>query len=555
MHTRVLTIWLVLLLGLLLASSSSPAIAAEQAKLTAGDAAAGDQFGFSVSVSGDTAVVGAVFDDDNGTNSGLAYVFVRDAAGVWSQQAKLPASDGAAFDNFGSAVSVSGNTAVVGALNDGDAGSSSGSAYIFERDQGGVDNWGQVAKLTASDAAAFDRFGFSVSVSGDTAVVGAVFDDDAGSGSGSAYIFERSGTVWTEQAKLTASDAATGDLFGRSVSVSGDTAVVGAVFDDDAGSSSGSAYIFERDAGGENNWGQVKKLTASDPAAGDRFGRGVSVSGDTAVVGARFDDDAGGDSGSAYVFGPDTTPPDTTITSALDGDGDVVTDGGSTDSSSITFTFEGTDNVGVAGFECSLDGAAFASCTSPETQSGLATGSHNFQVRAIDTAGNVDSTPASFIWTIDVIPPETSISLAIDGDGDAVTNGATVSTSITFTFEGTDNVGVASFDCSLDGAAFASCTSPETLGGLATGSRNFQVRAIDTVGNVDLTPASFTWTVLTPEEAIQLLINDVTDLVTDVTLNQGQGQALTGTLGGRYDNWSWTMSRRQSSNSRRSSVR
>ena len=244
MHTRVLTIWLVLLLGLLLASSSSPAIAAEQAKLTAGDAAAGDRFGRSLSVSGDTAVVGAHLDDD--------------------------------------------------------AGSSSGSAYIFERDQGGGGNWGQAAKLAAIDAAAGDQFGFSVSVSGDTAVVGAVFDDDAGSGSGSAYIFERSGTVWTEQAKLTASDAAAFDQFGRSVSVSGDTAVVGAVFDDDNGTNSGLAYVFVRDAAGV--WSQQAKLPASDGAAFDNFGSAVSVSGNTAVVGALNDGDAGSSSGSAYIF-------------------------------------------------------------------------------------------------------------------------------------------------------------------------------------------------------------------------------------------------------------
>ena len=100
------------------------------------------------------------------------------------------------------------------------------------------------AKLTASDAAAGDAFGFSVAVSGDTAVIGAIFDDDAGSFSGSAYVFTRSGTTWTEQAKLTASDGAWGDLFGNSVAISGDTLLVGAYGDDDLGDGSGSAYVF-----------------------------------------------------------------------------------------------------------------------------------------------------------------------------------------------------------------------------------------------------------------------------------------------------------------------
>jgi len=138
-----------------------------------------------------------------------------------------------------------------------------------------------------------------VSVSGDTAVVGANSDSNAGFDSGSAYVFTRSGATWTEQAKLTASDAAASDSFGRSVAVSGDTAVVGAVGDDDGGFTSGSAYVFTRSGA---TWSQQAKLTASDAAAQDFFGTSVSVSGDTAVVGADRDDDAGFDSGSAYVF-------------------------------------------------------------------------------------------------------------------------------------------------------------------------------------------------------------------------------------------------------------
>ena len=267
----------------------------QQAKLTAGDAASDDQFGFSVAVSGETAVVGAFGDDDGGASSGSAYVFVRSGA-AWTQQAKLTADDAAASNFFGSSVAVSGETAVVGAFGDGDAGSFSGSAYVFVRSGAA---WTQQAKLTASDAAAFDQFGFSVAVSGETAVVGAFFDDDGGSDSGSAYVFVRSGAAWTQQAKLTASDAAEGDNFGRSVAVSGETAVVGASANDDAGSNSGSAYVFVRSGAA---WTQQAKLTASDAAEGDNFGRSVAVSGETAVVGASANDDAGSNSGSAYVF-------------------------------------------------------------------------------------------------------------------------------------------------------------------------------------------------------------------------------------------------------------
>ena len=152
--------------------------------------------------------------------------------------------------------------------------------------------WSEQQKLTASDAAWNDDFGTSVALSGDTAVVGAPFDDDAGSASGSAYVFVRSGTRWSQQQKLTASDAAPNDDFGLAVALSGDTAVVGAIGDDDAGRVSGAAYVFVRSG---TRWSEQQKLTASDAAAGIRFGNSVAVSGDTAVVGAYADD-------SAYVF-------------------------------------------------------------------------------------------------------------------------------------------------------------------------------------------------------------------------------------------------------------
>ena len=267
----------------------------EQAKLTASDAAAGDYFGYIVSISGDTAIVGAYNDDDDGSSSGSAYIFTRSGS-TWTEQAKLTASDAAAGDYFGRAVVVSGDTAIVGAYTDDDDGSNSGSAYIFARSGS---SWTEQAKLTASDAAAGDNFGFALEVSGDTAIIGAFNDDDDGSNSGSAYIFTRSGSTWTEQAKLTASDAAAGDYFGRAVSVSGDTALAGAFGDDDDGSDSGSAYIFTRSG---STWTEQAKLTASDAAAGDYFGRSLATLENVSLIGSMRSDGAGADSGAAYVF-------------------------------------------------------------------------------------------------------------------------------------------------------------------------------------------------------------------------------------------------------------
>ncbi len=270
----------------------------EQQKLTASDGAASDRFGVSVGVSGDTAVVGTVFGDGAIANQGSAYVFVR-AGTTWSQQQKLAASDGSADDRFGISVAVSGDTVAVGANGD-DVGTNAaqGSAYVFMR-LGTI--WSQQQKLTASDGGANHDFGYSVAVSGDVSVVGASAGFGTTLGSGSAYVFARSGTTWSQQQKLTASDGVNGDSFGIAVAVSGDTAMVGA-FSDDVGTNAnqGSVYAFVR-AG--TSWSQQQKLTASDGAANDLFGISLAISGDTAVVGAYSDDvGANTDQGSAYVF-------------------------------------------------------------------------------------------------------------------------------------------------------------------------------------------------------------------------------------------------------------
>jgi hypothetical protein len=261
-----------------------------EAKLLASDGAEGDYFGLFVSIDGDTALIGAGCDDDNGINSGSAYIFIRNGT-TWSQQSKLLTSDGAEGDYFGT-VSIDGNTALIGAWND----DNSGSAYIFIRNG---TTWSQQSKLLASDGATDDFFGWSVSIDGDTALIGAHGDDDNGVDSGSAYIFIRNGTTWSEQAKLHASDGTEGDYFSYSVSIDGDTALIGTRDDDDNGINSGSAYIFIRNG---TTWSQQTKLHASDGTEGDRFGRSVSIDGDTALIGAWGDDNNGDYSGSAYIF-------------------------------------------------------------------------------------------------------------------------------------------------------------------------------------------------------------------------------------------------------------
>jgi hypothetical protein len=277
------------------------------AKLTASDGAADDHFGYSVSMSGDYAIVGAYGDDDNGTESGSAYLFEKPGTG-WSnmtETAKLTASDGAADDRFGYSISISGDYAIVGAEYDDDNGTESGSAYIFKKPVAGWANMTQTAKLTASDGALGDWFGYSVSISGDYAIVGTLLDDDNGLNSGSAYLFEKPVAGWanmTETAKLTASDGGILHRFGISVSISGDYAIVGARGDDDNGIASGSAYLFEKPGTGWANMTETAKLTASDGAPNDQFGNSVSISGDYAIVGANFDDDNGTESGSAYSY-------------------------------------------------------------------------------------------------------------------------------------------------------------------------------------------------------------------------------------------------------------
>ena len=278
------------------------------AKLTASDGAAYDDFGDSVSISGDgtTVVVGANQSDSGGR--GAAYVFTEPGSGGWastSTAAELTASDGVAYDDFGGSVSINGDgtTVVVGA-NQSDSGGS-GAAYVFtEPGSGGWAGTNTAAELTASDGAGGDDFGYSVSINGDgtTVVVGA--DQSGSGGNGVAYVFTKSGSVWSQTAELTASDGAAYDGFGSSVSISGTTVVVGAPYATVDNSGQGAAYVFTKPgSGGWANTSTAAKLTASDGVAGDYFGGSVSISGNTVMIGA-WDATIGGNSGqgAAYLF-------------------------------------------------------------------------------------------------------------------------------------------------------------------------------------------------------------------------------------------------------------
>jgi hypothetical protein len=294
-------------------------------KLISPDGKPHDAFGYSVSVDGNTAFVGAWFDNGTQDLSGSVYVFIHSSR-LWTLQQKIFAPD---ITDFGLSVSVSGDAALIGAggaayiyarngtqwyqvtkLTSSDTSfgrevSLSGDTAIIGEDFGEKSyvfrcvnsTWNQEAILTASDQEPNDFFGTDVSIDGDTALVSSLQDEDNGVGSGSAYVFVRNGTIWTQQTKLLPSDGKPMDWFGWSVEIKGDTAFIGAPTygHDDPG----FVYVFTRNG---TLWTQQQKLLSSDGVDGDRFGCSISLSGDIALIGAYFHDHMGYDSGSAYIF-------------------------------------------------------------------------------------------------------------------------------------------------------------------------------------------------------------------------------------------------------------
>ena len=313
-------------------------LALQQAQLTAADGAAGDRFGWRVAISGDSALVGVPGADVGGNlDQGSAYVFVR-SGGAWSLQTKLTAADGAASDEFGHDVALDGDMALVGAAGD-DVGSNidQGSAYVFVRSGS---SWSQQALLTAADGAANDWFAQAVALDGDRAVVGA-YGDDVGSNidQGSASVFVRSGSTWSQQQKLTVADGAANDWFGYSVALSGNSALVGAP-GDDVGSNreQGSASVFVRSG---STWSRQAKLTGTAGAApADFFGEGaVALDGGRALVGAPWGDvGSNRDQGSAYVFALEGAP----VTSASRS---PLANAAGWNRTAVTVTLSATDDV------------------------------------------------------------------------------------------------------------------------------------------------------------------------------------------------------------------
>jgi fibronectin type 3 domain-containing protein len=287
-------------------------------KLVALDAQEGDNFGISVALSGDYAIVGSFWEDggdgDPMTNAGAAYVFKRTGDNTWDTGTKLVAPYPQAGDEFGISVALSGDYAIVGARQEdgggGDPMTNAGAAYVFKRTD---DSWDAGTKLVAPDTQARDQFGVSVALSGDYAIVGAYYED-GGDGNplayaGAAYVFKRTGdNTWDTGTKLVAHDAQAGDEFGGSVALNGDYAIVGA-FEEDGGdgdpmTNAGAAYVFKRT--GDNTWDTGTKLVAHDAQAGDSFGTSVALSGNYAIVGANRENGGDGNpmrsAGAAYVF-------------------------------------------------------------------------------------------------------------------------------------------------------------------------------------------------------------------------------------------------------------
>ena len=268
----------------------------EETKLLPAEGAPEQAFGSSVTVSGNIALIGARRDDENGDNSGSAYIFRFDGS-KWIEETKLLPSDGTSGDEFGSSVAISGDLAIVGAEWKDLVGPDMGAAYVFRFDGA---NWNQEKQLLPTDLASthHDHFGYSVAISGESALIGAPYHEGTGNNSGLVYAYRFDGSDWIEEARLLPADIAAGDFFGISVAISRNVAVMGASSNGAMGVT-GSAYVYRFNG---SNWLEETKLLPSDGAADDMFGWSVSASSETLVIGARDDDDNGSKSGSAYVF-------------------------------------------------------------------------------------------------------------------------------------------------------------------------------------------------------------------------------------------------------------
>ena len=513
----------------------------QQAYLKASQVTAGDNFGISVAVSGDTVVVGAYLEDSSttGVNStpdesvsgaGAAYVFVRSGT-TWTQQAYLKASQVTATDTFGISVAVSGDTVVVGAyLEDSsttgvdstpnESALDAGAAYVFVRSG---TTWSQQAYLKASQVTAADQFGISVAVSGDTVVVGARNEDssttgvastptESASNAGAAYVFVRSGTAWSQQAYLKASQVTASDRFGWSVAVSGDTVVVGAYGEDssttgvnstpdESAADAGAAYVFVRSG---TTWSQQAYLKASQVTAGDLFGYSVAVSGDTVVVGAIQEassttgvnstpNELASNAGAAYVFtglgvATVTTPTSASIaaTSATLG-GNVTSDGGATiTATGIVYAPTATNTnpqIGGTGVT-DLAGLATTGVFTVSASSLTAGTAYTYTAYATTSAGTVYSNTGIFTTAATSPGAPTSVSAALGN----------TQVTVSFTAPASDGgAAITSYTVtSTPGSLTATgASSPITITGLTNGtSYTFTVTATNSAGTGSASSAS-----------------------------------------------------------------
>jgi len=461
----------------------------QQQELTASDGAPDDWFGNSVAVDGSTVVVGAPH-HAGGSNAshGAAYVFVQSAT-TWGQEAELTSSGGATGDNFGRSVAVSGGVVVVGSPGPKFTPSSTyaGAAYVFV--QSGT-SWSQQVELTASDGAARDNFGISVAVDGSTALVGALNHNGA---QGAAYVFVQSGTTWSQQAELTASDGAAGDNFGISVAVDGSTVLVGALNHNGA---QGAAYVFVQSG---TTWSQQAELTASDGGTGEaQLGTSVAVSGSEAVAGAPWHSDASNKwQGAAYVFAPGA------ITVALP--------------TSVNFANEALDNTsaakGVALTNTSAGTLNIASITtngdfaiSSTTCGAMLTAGNSCKVNVTFTPAELGALTGTLIFTDNASNSTQTVALSGTGIVQATLNPTsatyakekvgTTSAAKTFTLTNnqaveltsiatstTGDFAVSATTCGTSLAAKGKCTISMTFTPTATGTRTGQLSVSDSASN------------------------------------------------------------------------
>ncbi|MDI1447768.1 hypothetical protein [Polyangium sp. 6x1] len=267
----------------------------EQQKVFASDGTSGDTMGQAVAFAGGTLVAGAPAEGTKGADAGAVYVF-GEKGGVFTQQKKLLAADGQAGDELGASVGFSGQTVIAGAPGEDDAGAGAGAAYVFV---GAGPVWSQQKKFVAGDGQAGDAFGSAVAIEGDTAIVGAPLANAAGGDAGAGYAFARVGLTWAEAGKLVPAGLGSDDRLGTSVAITQGRVILGALLDDTKGSNAGAAYVFTASGPG---WSEGLLLVAGDGTAGDAFGISAAIEGETAIVGAYLEDDAGTNAGSAYVF-------------------------------------------------------------------------------------------------------------------------------------------------------------------------------------------------------------------------------------------------------------